>query len=89
VTPQFSLTASYYGYKQDSFATGKDAGCASTLSSGCSGRENAIGVLGDYRFTRRFDIYLGSLWSEVQDGLASGFLNTSTITTTLGLRFAF
>ncbi len=89
VTPRFSLTASYYGYHQDSFATGKNAGCASTVNSGCSGRENAVSVLGDYRFTPRFDIYLGTFWSAVADGLASGFLNSSTLTSTFGLRFAF
>jgi hypothetical protein len=89
VTPRFFLTASYYRYKQDSFATGKNSGCTSTISDGCSGRENAVGVLGDCRRTRRFDAYLGTLCSEVEDGLAGGFLNRSTFTTTLGLRFAF
>jgi predicted porin len=89
VTPAFYLAASYYGYKQDSFATGKNAGCSSTVNAGCSGTENAFSLLGDYRFSARFDAYLGTVWTGVQDGLASGFLNTSTLTSTVGVRFRF
>jgi hypothetical protein len=29
------------------------------------------------------------MWSGVEDGLANGYLNKSTITTTLGMRFKF
>ena len=52
-------------------------------------REAAFSILGDYKFTKRFDGYLGSMWSEVQDGLANGYLNRNTITTTMGMRFKF
>jgi predicted porin len=89
VTPDLYLAASYYGYRQNSFATGKTAGCSNNVSSACSGTENALALLGDYRFTPRFDIYLGSVWTGVADGLASGFLHTSTLTTTMGARFKF
>jgi predicted porin len=89
VTPDFYLAAAYYGYKQNSYATGADAGCSSTANSACSGTENAVGLLGDYRFSRRFDGYLGTLWTGVRDGLASGYLNSSTLTTTVGIRFKF
>jgi predicted porin len=89
VSRDFYLAAGYYGYRQNSFATGANAGCSSRTSSGCSGSESAVGVLGDYRFNRRCDAYLGTLWTGVQDGLASGFLNTSTLTTTLGIRARF
>jgi predicted porin len=89
VTPDFYLAASYYGYKQNSYATGKTAGCSSTVSSACSGTENAFSVLADYRLSRRFDAYLGTVWSGVQDGLASEYLNTSTLTSTVGIRFKF
>ena len=89
VTPDFYLAAGYYGYKQNSFATGKNAGCTSAVSSGCSGTENAFSVLGDYRFNNHFDAYLGTLWSDVTDGLANEFLNTSTLTTTVGVRVKF
>jgi predicted porin len=89
VTPDFYLAAAYYGYRQNSYATGRDAHCSSAADSGCSGSENAFAVLGDYRFTRRCDAYLGTFWNGVQDGLASGFLNTSSLTTTVGVRVKF
>jgi predicted porin len=89
VTHDFYLAASYYGYRQNSYASGADAGCSSVLSSGCSGTEQAVGILGDYSFSRHFDTYLGSLWSSVADGLASGYLNRVTLTTTVGFRARF
>jgi predicted porin len=89
VTPDFDLIGSYYGYSQNSYATGANAGCKSTLAGNCSGTENAIGVVADYRFSKRFDGYAGALWTQVKDGLASGFLNSSTTSTTVGVRFKF
>jgi len=89
VTPDLDLIAAYYGYKQNSYATGKDAGCTSAVSSGCSGTENTASFVADYKFSKRFDGYIGTFWSEVQDGLSNEFLNTSTLTTTMGIRFRF
>jgi predicted porin len=102
ITPQLDLIAAYYGYKQNSFATGKDAGCSSSISSGCSGTESTASAVLDYRFSKRFDGYIGTFWSEVQDGLAAGFQLTnlnakgvsttssaSTLTSTMGIRFRF
>jgi predicted porin len=90
VTPDFDLGASYYGYSQNSFATGANAGCSSNKASQCSGTEAAVGLLADYRLSKRFDVYGGGLWTQVKDGLANGFtLNTSTISTTVGVRFKF
>ncbi len=43
----------------------------------------------DYKFAKRFDGYFGTFWTGVQDGLANGFLNKSTLTTTTGVRFRF
>jgi len=89
LTPDFEFTAAYYGYKQNSFATGKNAGCSDTRSSGCSGNLNAISGLIDYRLSKRFDIYFGSFWSGVQNGLANGYYAKDNIATTLGARFKF
>jgi len=89
VTPDFYLAASYYGYRQNSYATGPNAGCSTSANGGCSGTENAVGLLGNLRLGGPFDTYAGTLWTGVSDGLASGYLNTSTLTTTLGLRIRF
>ncbi len=43
----------------------------------------------DYRWTKRFDTYAGVMFSKVDDGLASGFLNTSTADPMVGFRFSF
>ena len=42
--------------------------------SSCKGELNVISALADYKFTKRFDAYLGTMWSEVKDGLANGYL---------------
>jgi predicted porin len=90
VTPQFDLGAAYYGYKQNSYATGADTGCSSNVAGSCSGTESAVGLLADYHFSKRFDGYVGGLWTSVAGGLSNGYLlNTSTISTTIGVRYKF
>jgi predicted porin len=89
VLPQFDLIVDYNGYHQNSYATGAHAGCTTTVASQCSGTENTISLLGVYRFSKRFDGYLGTMYSTVSDGLASGFLNTNTLASTIGIRFKF
>jgi predicted porin len=89
-TPQLELTASYLGINQNSFATGAAAGCSSaTVSNKCSGSSSSGGLLVDYRLSKRFDWYLGTLYTTVSGGLANGFLQTNTLSTTTGIRFKF
>src|SRR6266436_2242165 len=59
-TPDLDLLAAYYGYKQDSFATGAKAGCSDNSNSGCSGTESSISLLADYKFAKRCDGYFGT-----------------------------
>jgi predicted porin len=90
VMSKLDLIGAYYGYKQNSFATGADAGCSSNKASSCSGTENAVSFSADYRWTKRFDTYAGIMWTQVKDGLANGFIfNTSTVDPTIGLRWRF
>ncbi|HEY1313705.1 MAG TPA: porin, partial [Steroidobacteraceae bacterium] len=90
VIPDLDLVGAYYGYKQDAYATGADAGCSTKLAGTCSGTENVISLDADYRLTKRFDAYIGSMYSGVKDGLAAGYpYHTTDITTTLGVRFKF
>ena len=86
-SPRVYVAASYYGYHQNSYASGAAAGCSSNLSSGCSGSESGVGILGAYSFSPRFEVYAGSVWTDVQRGLSSGFLYNATITSTVGARF--
>ena len=43
----------------------------------------------DYHFTKRFDVYGGVSYSVFSGGLASGFLNPSDLSPTVGARFVF
>lgn len=85
----FDLGLAYYGYRQASFATGAESGCSSALNAGCSGSQNVVSVSGDYQPSKQLDLYLGSMYSRVADGLSSGYLHTSMIATTLGMRLRF
>ena len=79
----------YYGYHQNSYASGMEAGCSTEVSPSCSGVLRAVSFSTDLRLTKRFDAYLGSIYSNVRDGLASGYLHTSDLSITTGIRFAF
>lgn len=89
IVQNFDVTLAYYGYKQNSYASGANAGCSSTVSSACSGNLNAASIAGDYRFTKRFDAYAGLMWTNVTHGLANGYLNTTNIDPTIGVRYSF
>jgi predicted porin len=90
--PDLDLLLAYYGYNQNNYASAADqAGCAANATSHaqCSGTENAASIVFDYRMSKRFDLYAGSMWSGVRDGLANGYLNKDNIATTVGVRFKF
>jgi predicted porin len=89
LTEQATVAIAYYGEKQSAYASGADAGCSSVVSGACSGNFNALSASIDYRFTNRFDAYAGAMWSNVSHGLANGYLNTTMIDPTIGLRFSF
>jgi predicted porin len=88
-TERFEMTAAYYGYKQNSYATGANAGCSTTKASNCSGTQNLYSLMADLRLSKRFDVYAGAMYSQASGGLASGYLNTSTVDPTIGVRFKF
>jgi len=86
VTPDFDITAATYHYNQNSFGTTR---CSNTSAGTCSGTLDAYSLMADYRLTKRFDTYAGAMFSKVADGLASGFLHTSTLSPMVGFRFKF
>jgi len=87
---KFDLIGAYYGYKQNSYGIGANAGCSTNKAGTCSGTENALSFSADYRWTKRFDTYAGIMWTQVKDGLANGFIfNTSTVDPTIGVRWRF
>jgi len=86
ITKDFDITGAWYHYDQNAFGAVK---CSTNAAGNCSGNEDVYSVRFDYRFNKRFDVYAGAAYSKVQDGLANGFLNTSTWDPMIGLRFNF
>src|SRR5580698_9065629 len=89
VIPGLDLTAAYYGYNQNAYGTGAQAGCTTTAHSTCSGSLDAFSFDADYRFNIHFDSYLGAMYSGVHDGAASGYLHSTNINPTIGVRYKF
>ncbi len=89
VIPHLDLTAAYYGYRQNAYGTGALSGCTTSAHSVCSGSLEAYSIDADYRFNIHFDAYLGAMYSGVHDGVASGYLSTTNINPTLGVRYKF
>jgi len=89
VRPGVDVVAAYYGYRQNSYGTAANAACTGNKSPTCSGALNGLSLSAHWRLTKRFDAYVGTLWTSVRDGLSSGYLNTSNVATTAGIRYSF
>jgi predicted porin len=89
VIPELDLTVAYYGYHQNSYGAGAEAGCNTSKAAVCSGTLDGISFDADYRLTKRFDAYAGLMYTVVYDGLASGYLNRINIDPTIGIRYKF
>jgi len=89
ILPHLDFTVAYYRVHQDAYGTGTQAGCSSNAHSTCSGSLEAISFDADYRFTKRFDGYVGAMYSGVHDGFASGYFYTTNINPTVGVRYKF
>jgi predicted porin len=89
VIPGLDLTAAYYGVYQNAYGTKTLAGCSTTAHSQCSGNLQGISFDADYRFNVHFDAYVGAMYSGVHDGMASGYLYSTNINPTVGVRYKF
>jgi predicted porin len=90
VIPNLDLTVAYYGYHQNSYATGKDAGCSTNVAGSCSGTFDAVSFDADYTLSKHFDVYAGAMYSTVYDGVANGYLyQRNNLNPTIGVRFKF
>jgi predicted porin len=88
ITPALDITGAYYHEWQNSFGGAADgnavgagganlgaiAGCSDARSSKCSGTLDAVSLVIDWRFARHMDMFAGVMWSQLNNGLASGFL---------------
>lgn len=76
----------YYHYYQSSYAT---TPCSNSSKSTCSGTLDAVSFDVDWKFAKKFDVYAGVMFSEVQNGLSSGYLHGENLAPTAGVRFRF
>jgi predicted porin len=73
-------------------AVGGPAGPATlkgTNSALCSGTEDAVSGMIDWRPVKRLDVYAGVMYSQLTGGLASGFIATNNTAFTGGVRLSF
>ncbi len=89
VIPKLDLTAAYYGVHQGAYGAGAQAGCSTSAHSTCSGSLEAFSFDADYRFNVHVDAYLGVMYSGVHDGMASGYIYTTNLNPTIGVRYKF
>jgi predicted porin len=89
VMPGLELTGAYYGYHQNAYGTGKALDCDTNAHSSCSGSFEAFSFDADYHFNEHFDVYAGAMYSGVHDGAASGYLYSTNINPTVGVRYKF
>jgi predicted porin len=85
-SPKLDLAFGLYHYDQNS---NRNPSCSSTIAATCSGQLWAFSVMGEYHIAKRFDFYGGVQYSQVLDGLASGFLRNNTVDPTIGVRYTF
>ena len=92
VTDNLDVIAAYYHYVQNSFfgtASGGPAPCSGSEHAQCAGTFNAISAVIDWKFAPKWDLYAGVMFSQVNSGLANGFLQRNNIDPTVGVRFRF
>jgi predicted porin len=88
VTDNLDLIGGYYHYEQPFFGTPVNCTNQSAFAN-CHGSLDAVSFVADWQFAKKFDAYAGIMFSQVNGGLANGFLNRSSIAPTAGLRFRF
>jgi predicted porin len=92
VTENLDVIGAYYHYIQDSFfgtATGGPAPCSGPEHPQCAGTFDAVSAAVDWRFAPKWDVYFGLMFTQVNGGLAFGFLQRNNVDPTVGLRFRF
>jgi predicted porin len=91
VTDQLDVIGGYYHYIQNSYygTVAGPASCSGSEHAQCAGTFDAISAAIDWHFAAKWDAYVGAMFSQVNGGLAYGFLQRNNIDPTAGLRFRF
>jgi predicted porin len=91
------ITLSYYHEIQNDFRVPSTCSVAAGFRSSCAGTFDEVSLYVDYRFTKRFDVYGGITYSQVNGGLAIAsphgpgvpYVYNNNLAPTAGLRYAF
>ena len=89
LTEALDLVGAYYGYHQNSYGVGATAGCSTSIAGTCSGTLEGFSFDADYRLSKRFDTYAGIMYTGVQNGLANGYIHSTNMNPTIGVRYKF
>lgn len=93
ITKNLDIIGAYYNYQQNQYISGTSGGLPVCANSGahsqCQGTEDMWSVLLDWRFLPKWDWYIGTFFSQVNGGLANGYLSRNNLATTSGVRFRF
>jgi predicted porin len=88
ITDNLDVIGAYYHYDQPVF--GAPVNCADpAASANCHGTMDAVSFVVDWQFAKKFDTYAGLMFSQVNGGLANGFIHRNSFAPTVGLRFRF
>jgi predicted porin len=90
LTQSVDLVGAYYHYDQNAFATGASVtNCAitSVANSSCAGTQDVGSFLIDWKLAPKWDTYIGTMYTKLNGGLASGYLANNNWETTAGVRF--
>jgi predicted porin len=84
-----SLTGAYYHVNQNSYVADNTACTAGGASRNqCAGTFDEVSFLADYALNKHLDVYVGAMWAEVSNGLASSFPGNPGAKTFNGVNFA-
>jgi len=94
---QTEITLSYYHEIQNDFRVPSDCSPASGFRSSCAGTLDEVSLYADYHFTKRFDVYAGIAYSQVNGGLAIAiphgpgvpYYYNNNVAPTIGGRYTF
>jgi len=96
VLSNLDITGAYYHYNQnDYYASPSKCGLTNTstgvgaYNSACAGTMDAVSAMIDWRPVKRLDVYAGFMYSQMNGGLAAGYLHNNDIDPTVGLRLQF
>lgn len=89
VTDNLDVIGAYYHYNQPAFGLPVNCSANAAAFANCHGTFDAVSFAVDWQFAKKFDAYAGMMFSQVNGGLANGFLNRSSIDPTVGLRLRF